>query len=321
MHHIASSHAYPELHDLKDPELQRLVCALPSVVISDRAPSTVKKYVRAFRAWETFASSKGLPPLPARGPHLALYLLKLLQSSRSAAPLEAAVFAVAWAHRIAGYPSPHSHHLPSQVLQAAKRILAAPVSKKLPLTPCHIRQLCSTYVSPSMNIDTLQTLCLIVIGFSGFLRWDDLSQLHADDVNFCDGYAALFIEKRKNDQFREGHWACIATTGSTSCPVTLLKRFLKSSNSSGHIKLFRTHVLHESSGKVLSMLSTIGLEPTRYGLHSLRSGGASTAAAMGVPLPDRLIAHHGGWRSTEAREGYILESKSAILGVSRSLGL
>ncbi|XP_019621166.1 PREDICTED: uncharacterized protein LOC109467590 [Branchiostoma belcheri] len=184
-----------------------------------------------------------------------------------------------------------------------------------------------------MNIDTLQTLCLIVIGFAGFLRWDDLSQLHADDVNFCDGYAALFIEKRKNDQFREGHWACIATTGSTSCPVTLLKRFLKSSNSSGHIKLFRRVSNHRGNislrqepmsytrarEKVLSMLSTIGLDPTRYGLHSLRSGGASTAAAMGVP--DRLIAHHGGWRSTEAREGYILESKSAILGVSRSLGL
>ncbi|XP_035688735.1 uncharacterized protein LOC118424294 [Branchiostoma floridae] len=330
---IASSRSYPELQGLEDPELRTLASWLPSVIIADRAPNTIKKYVRSFRNWEGFASSKGLPSLPASGPHLALYLLKLLQTSRSAFPLEAALFAVAWAHRISGHPSPHTHHLPSQVLQAAKRILATPVSKKLPLTPCNIRQLCTTYVSPTMSIDTLQTLCLIVIGFAGFLRWDDLSQLRADDVSFCDGYAALFVEKRKNDQFREGHWICIAASYTTSCPVTLLKRFIQSSTSTGHARLFRRVATHNgvtflrpepmsytrAREKVLNLLSTIGLDSTKYGLHSLRSGGASTAAAMGVP--DRLIAHHGGWRRIEAREGYILESKSAVLGVSRSLGL
>ncbi|CAH1277681.1 Hypp9761 [Branchiostoma lanceolatum] len=316
---IASSRPYPELQDLTDPELRSLASSLPSIIIADRAPSTIKKYVRYFRSWELFAFSKGLPSLPAHGPHLALYLLKLLQASRSAAPLEAVTFAVAWAHRKAGHPSPHTHPLPSQVLQAAKRILARPASEKLPLTPCNIRQ--------------LHSLCLIVVGFSGFLRWDDLSQLHVDGVSFCEGYAALFLEKRKNDQFREGHWICIAATDSVSCPVSLLKRFLKSSNSSGHIKLFRRVANHNGNlflrrdpmsytwvrEKVLAMLSTIGLDSTKYGLHSLRSGGASTAAAMGVS--DRLIAHHGGWRSVEAREGYILETKSAVLGVSLSLGL
>ncbi|XP_066265891.1 uncharacterized protein [Branchiostoma lanceolatum] len=269
----------------------RLSDLLSSIIVADRAPNTIKKYVGAFKKWKSFATAKGLPYLPATGPHLALYLLKLLQSSRSPAPLDSAAFAVAWAHRKACYSSPHLHPLPAQILQAAKRLLAAPVSKKLPLTSRDIHNLCSTFLSTSTDLDNLQTLCLIVLGFSGFLRWDDHSQLNVDDVNFCNGYVALFLKKRKSDQFREGHWSCIARTDKPSCPASILQRFLKASGSTGHIKLFRRIANIRGSlslrqepmsytrarEKVLTMLSAIGLDARKFGLHSLRPGGASTA--------------------------------------------
>ena len=35
-----------------------------------------------------------------------------------------------------------------------------------------------------------------------------------------------------------------------------------------------------------------GLDPTMFGIHSLRSGGATAAAVLGVP--DRLFQRHGG---------------------------
>ncbi|KAI8506506.1 hypothetical protein Bbelb_159330 [Branchiostoma belcheri] len=330
---IAATQPYQELCDVRDPELRALTNLLPSVLIADRSTNTVKKYTRSFLRWKAFATDKHVPYLPAKGPHVALYLLHLLQSSRSPAPLDAACFAIAWAHRKTGHPSPHLHPLPAQVLQAAKRLLATPTTKKLPLSIRDIRKLISTHLSPSTNLDVLQTLCIIVLGFSGFLRWDDLSQLHADDVCFCDGYVALFLEKRKNDQFREGHWICIAQTHNNTCPVSLLRRFLRTSKSSGHVKLFRRIANFRDNlslrcepisytrarEKVLLLLSSIGLDSSKYGLHSLRAGGASAATAMGIP--DRLIAHHGGWRSVQAREGYILESESSVLSVSRSLGL
>ena len=46
---------------------------------------------------------------------------------------------------------------------------------------------------------------------------------------------------------------------------------------------------------VRKLLKSIGLKPELYGLHSMRSGGASLAAALG--LLDRLVMRHGGWRS------------------------
>ena len=42
-------------------------------------------------------------------------------------------------------------------------------------------------------------------------------------------------------------------------------------------------------------LKGIELNPSLYGLHSLRSGGTTEAAAWGIP--ERLIQRHGGWRS------------------------
>ena len=42
-------------------------------------------------------------------------------------------------------------------------------------------------------------------------------------------------------------------------------------------------------------LKAIGLDPKKYGLHSMHSGGASLATTFGVP--DHLIMQHGGWRS------------------------
>ena len=56
-----------------------------------------------------------------------------------------------------------------------------------------------------------------------------------------------------------------------------------------------------------------------YGLHSLRSGGASAAANKGVK--DRMFKRHGRWVSDNAKDGYVKDSLHERLSVSLSLGL
>ena len=65
-------------------------------------------------------------------------------------------------------------------------------------------------------------------------------------------------------------------------------------------------------------LAAIGLKSKEYCLHSMRSGGASLAAALG--LSDRLIMLHGGRKSDSSKNHYISESKSSLLSVSKALG-
>ena len=60
-----------------------------------------------------------------------------------------------------------------------------------------------------------------------------------------------------------------------------------------------------------------GLEPSLYGIHSLRAGGASAAAARGIP--DRLFQRQGGWRSVKSRNNYIQESLESQLTVTKTI--
>ena len=61
---------------------------------------------------------------------------------------------------------------------------------------------------------------------------------------------------------------------------------------------------------VLEKLSQIGVDKSKYGLHSRRSGGATAAANAGVP--DRWFKRHGRWRSENAKDGYVKDSLSVI---------
>ena len=57
-----------------------------------------------------------------------------------------------------------------------------------------------------------------------------------------------------------------------------------------------TPVSYQSLRKgVLEVFQEVGLPVQKFGLHSLRAGGATLAANSGVP--DRLWMEHGGWRS------------------------
>jgi len=56
-----------------------------------------------------------------------------------------------------------------------------------------------------------------------------------------------------------------------------------------------------------------------YGVHSLRSSGASVAARAAIL--GKLLMRHGGWRSESAKNMYIQEMEETLLGVSRELHL
>ena len=47
------------------------------------------------------------------------------------------------------------------------------------------------------------------------------------DINFHPGFMKIFVEKFKNDQFREGSWIYIAETETRYALVSLLKCFIQ----------------------------------------------------------------------------------------------
>ena len=71
---------------------------------------------------------------------------------------------------------------------------------------------------------------LFALGFFGFLRWDDLSLLTVDKLQFEDIHLAIFLTQRNNDQFRQGSWVFIARSDSSPCPVAVVEKFLRVGN-------------------------------------------------------------------------------------------
>ena len=84
-------------------------------------------------------------------------------------------------------------------------------------------------------------------------------------------------------------------------------------NASGGLSYTRVREL------LLEKLEAVGLDRKQFGLHSLRSGGASAAANAAVP--DRWFKRHGRWLPENAKDGYVKDSIQERLRVSRNLGL
>ena len=80
------------------------------------------------------------------------------------------------------------------------------------------------------------------------------------------------------------------------------------------------HLAYSNFRKIfLEVLKPLVSDVSKFGLHSLRSGGATAAANRGIS--DRLFKRHGRWLSESAKDGYIKDSVDERLSVSLSLGL
>ena len=118
------------LKELKDADLQKLAQALPKSLLQSRATSTTRKYLGAFKCWRIWATSYQLQAFPVEVTDLALYLQHLGETKASKSAVEEAVNSLAWAHSMAGIPSPTTSPFIQATLEGLKRALAKPVCKK-----------------------------------------------------------------------------------------------------------------------------------------------------------------------------------------------
>jgi hypothetical protein len=170
----------------------------------------MRKYQDYFQRWHTWAESKDLCSLPATGQKVALYVAFLLRKARTMSTIHSAVYAIAWAHKKAGKKSLTEHTLVKQMIEASRRIGGLkPVNRKHPLEAKHVKAIIVKFGDG--NLGRLQIATLITLGFSAFLRWDDL--LERQDIAMENDHMKIFLVKQKNDQYREGSWILVPRSG------------------------------------------------------------------------------------------------------------
>ncbi|XP_071140495.1 integrase/recombinase xerD homolog [Mytilus edulis] len=318
--------------------LSQLSTKLPQFCLSSRSENTTKNYKYAFEAWTKWCVFNGICYLPGSDTHVSLYLIDLTETAKSHSKINEMFYAISWAHRLAGLPDPCKSDLVLSVKEGALRLIGHTVNKKEPITPEILKHIVLLYGNEKSSLKDLRIACMCLLCFSGFLRFSELSNLKRNNITFYDSYVKLFLEKSKTDVYREGNDVLISKTYNITCPVNMLHRYLSLANISSdsteyifrglsYCKSNNSYVLRKS-GKIsyssardilLSALHKLGLDKTKFGLHSLRSGGATAAAAS--KIEDRIFKKHGRWKSDRAKDGYVKENLEERLSVTKNLGV
>jgi len=307
-------------------------------IVGSSNPDTLVRYESHWVRFTAWCGKFGLRCIPARPQHIAMFLADTLRYAMAHRygfnVVKAASAAIHHAHKLAGHSAGFTDHpFVQRIRECAKRLLGTrPWNRKEPLS----LDLCITCALQLLAVDAsvarLQIATFIMTCFAGFLRYSDAVNIYADEIKFFDTHMELFIETRKTLQFRQGDVICIARGDSLACPVYLLETLLDRAGLRGrHVPVFRQatyirggpsqgdYVLasddrwdyNQAKRLTLQALArTAGVDfqsfERVFGLHSLRSGGASFVAAAGVA--DHIFQAHGGWATAAAMHAYIQRS-------------
>lgn len=315
--------------------LLKLADYMSTHLLKSKSEGTVKKYFSYFKKWQNFANSENINSIPAQPIHVALFLTQLIDKKCSNNVVESSVYAIKWAHKLRGLSDPTSNPYITNLLESAKRQNSKPRIKKDIITSQHIIGLCEKYAE-SNNIFIIRDLAIIVLCYSGFLRYDEVRALLCKHVIFHDDYISLFLPKSKTDQYRNGEEVVISKGVTDACPYKMLSKYVQVAN----ISLDSDHFLFKPGFRSKSRCALIDKnKPLSYtraretvvarlrevcgdiniGLHSMRAGGASTVARSKVN--ERCWKRHGRWKSELAKDGYVEDTLEKRLDVTRQLNL
>ena len=338
---VLQSGIWPEANSLSDPSLRRIVPDLLDLQLESKAPSTLQKYRSGWLKWRDWAASKiGVQVIPAKPLHIALFISELVKNSvkndTGISPIECVVYSIRWGHNLAGIEEcPTSHPLVKSSLEGARRKLARPVQPKEPLSVDTVLRIAGHYTCSS-SLAVIRFLFILLVGFAGFFRMDEIRNLSVKDVSICSEYMSVFIPKRKNDQYREGHTSFLARSYKATCPVAISERLLKlvpsSSESSAPIvrrivKSKSKEYFHATKGVSYTTLrqefkkyvKPFVVDIANYGTHSIKSGAASNPACRSVS--GDLLDMHAGWKCSSTKNRYIKHTVSDRLKVAKSIAL
>ena len=332
-----SSGVWPLLSNLDDPELRWLkhcrYCPEVQGRLYNKEISWCLSEVEDMRPdGGGGGGGGGVPSFPVQDIHLVLYLQHLSESIQSKSAVEEVVHAVSWLHQMAGLSSIAGSPIVQATLGGLRRELAKPKKRKEPVTAEMLLAMVEP-AGPSPPLTEVRLLAICLVAFAGYLRCEEVLKLRCADVTFNTEGMVIHIASSKTDQYREGASLVIARTGTATCPVSMMQRYF----SMGQLVhdsqdfVFRG-IMHTKSGEclrkggslsysrlrelLLEKISSLGMDPKLFGMHSLRAGGATAAG-----VPDRLFKRHGRWKSESAKDGYVKDSVESRLEVSKNLGI
>jgi integrase len=276
-----------------------------------KSAATIKAYASGWRDFLDFCEQREVNPLPASDETVAAYLAALADRGAKAATIARRLVVISQAHKAADLTSPTTSSLVSRTHAGIRRSLGTAQNGKAPAVVDDLKRMLGKL--PGTRVG-LRDRALLLVGFAGAFRRSELVSLDVADLDFTRAGLVITLRKSKTDQ--EGRSRRIGIpygSSEASCPVRSLQAWLESARISGGPVFRRMDRFHRVqpgrlSDKAVALIvkrraKAVGLDPSRYGGHSLRAGLATSAAAAGAS--ERVIMAQTGHRSADMVRRYI----------------
>lgn len=292
------------------------------------ADNTRRAYAGDWHRFRSWCRAEQRTAMPASAECVADYLAHLANGGRKAATIARRLAAVDFHHRALGHPLPSHDDQVQRVLRGIRRILGSnPESNAPVLVPELQRMLAAT---PD-TLTGVRDRALLLLGFAAALRRSELVALDVDDVVFVDQGVLVHVGRGKTDPEGRGRTVAVPYASRPElCPIRALDAWLEVAGLqsgplllplSRHSRPLQRRLTARTVHKVVTRAAkAAGLDSTRFGAHSLRSGFATAAAQAGAS--ERAIMSQTGHRSVRTVRRYIrqahLFSENAAASVLQS---
>ena len=285
---------------------------------SSKSINTARAYKSDFTDFSLFCAKNGFKSLPSEPKIVSLYLTYLSTKEVKMSTLKRRLVSIGVIHKLKGHYLDTKHPAIIENIMGIKRRKGSIQKGKKPLLINSLKQIIDVIDQQKKEeIKKIRDRSIILIGFSGGFRRNEIVSLDFDDLDFVSEGLKINIKRSKTDQFGEGFTKALPYFDSSQyCPVVSLRNWLEISRiKSGSVfrrfikgsKLSENRLTDQSVALLIKeYLSMLGIDTKNYSGHSLRSGFATSAAESGVE--ERNIMAMTGHKSTEMVRRYIKDA-------------
>ena len=285
---------------------------------SSKAENTVRAYKSDFNDFGLFCAKNGFKSLPTEPKIVSLYLTHLSTKDSKMSTLKRRLVSIGVIHKLKGHYLDTKHPSIIENIMGIKRRKGSVQKAKKPILISNLKEIINVIDKQKIEkIKKLRDRSIILIGFSGGFRRNEIVSLNYDDLDFVKEGLKITLRRSKTDQFGEGSLKGLPYFDSPEyCPVVSIQNWLNLSEiNSGPLfrrftkgsKLSEKRLTDQTVALLIKeYLELTGIDSKNYSGHSLRSGFATSAAEAGAE--ERSIMAMTGHKSTEMVRRYIKEA-------------
>ena len=199
---------------------------------NSKANNTVRAYKSDFNDFSLFCAQNGFKSLPSEAKIVSLYLTHLSTKDFKMSTLKRRLVSIGIIHKLKGHYLDTKHPIILENVMGIKRRKGSVQRGKKPILINDLIKVINVIDEELGNeIKKSRDRSIILIGFSGGFRRNEIVSLDYQDLDFVSEGLKINLKKSKTDQFGEGSVKALPYFNNTQyCPVISLKKWINISN-------------------------------------------------------------------------------------------